>query len=163
MKILTNSRWFRSQRAIARRDRNHLEFFQNFHADRDGTVHTLDGTEYNLLILGRIKSTKAAEWGFNSKSFVRKMQKIQRFVVLNGPSEGSVVFKRITGGASYFKLSYQLLRTNTHHETTDSVSKTDVSNLKPDAVIGRNSESPFQFCSALNETSDLWIIRPPAW
>ena len=40
---------FRCDRiATALRGRNHLEFWQNFHADWDGTVHTLDGTPVSL-------------------------------------------------------------------------------------------------------------------
>ena len=43
--------WIRSRRRRDRiqlpiRRRNHLVFFQNFHEHRDGTVRTLDGTQY---------------------------------------------------------------------------------------------------------------------
>ena len=60
MKILKNSRWFRPRRAVEfDRAGGAIEFncpsgskssriFQNFHEYRDGTVHTLDGTEYRL-------------------------------------------------------------------------------------------------------------------
>ena len=61
LKILKNSRWFRSRRAVGfDRASGAIEsncpsgsksswIFQNFHADRDGTVHTLDGTVYIAL------------------------------------------------------------------------------------------------------------------
>ena len=54
-KNFENSRWFRPRRAVGfdRRGRNRpsgsksSRIFQNFHAHRDGTVHTLDETEYS--------------------------------------------------------------------------------------------------------------------
>ena len=61
MKIVKNSRWFRPRRAVGfDRAGGAIEsncpsgskssrIFQNFHAHRDGTVHTVDGTQYTKL------------------------------------------------------------------------------------------------------------------
>ena len=61
MKILKNLRWFRPRRAVEfDRASGAIEFncpsgskssriFQNFHEYRDGTVHTLDGTQYSVI------------------------------------------------------------------------------------------------------------------
>ena len=57
MKILKNSRWFRPDGQLDSIAPEAIEsncpsgskssrIFQNFHEHRDGTVHTLDGTEY---------------------------------------------------------------------------------------------------------------------
>ena len=62
MKILKNSRWFRPRRAVGfdrasgAIESNFERFFQNFHADRDGTVHTLDEIEYTILFIFRFLS-----------------------------------------------------------------------------------------------------------
>ena len=70
MKILKNSRWFRPRRAVwFDRASGAIEsncpsgstssrLFQNFHADRDGTVHTLDGTEHTASLVRSVLRTR---------------------------------------------------------------------------------------------------------